>query len=173
MSTYIKSSAFTQTNKNGKIVNQRGYDAVYDGNVAVIDAVSNGNLFRIELDKDDVFDLLKKFYKSGTNSGSNSGSLKDSLMRDFNIDKTSLLDDLYKYSNYSKSRLASVFSDRDEDDMDSGRSGSSSVLGKGERKTAKRQKKGKGDKKNESRKRGNRGKGRKGNRSRERGNRGK
>ena len=148
MSTYIKSTAFTQTNKNGKIVNQKGYDAVYDGNLAVIDTLSNGNLFRIELDKDDIFYLLKNFYKSG----SNSGSLKDSLMRDFNIDKRSLLHDLYKDSDYSKSQLASLYSDIYEEDIDTTRSSSSNIFGKDERKTAKQQKKGKGDKKNASRK---------------------
>ena len=133
MTSLIKSKSFSQFSQNGKIVDQHGFDAAYNGDKAVIDTMHNGKLFRIELENDEIFYLLKKIFENG--QGNISASLKDSLMSDFNIGKSVLVKDLYKDKKHSKSLIASLFSDDDvSDDI---------VKDLSQEKTRKRGKKGK------------------------------
>ena len=115
MPTNFRSKSFKQTSVNDKVVKQRGYDVAYDGEKAVIDALKNGELYRYELDKDEFFNLMKKYYSSNR---SGSRSIKDTLMSDFDIDKTELVGDLLKDKEYSKSLMSPMFSDVGESDVD-------------------------------------------------------
>ena len=117
MPTNFRSKSFSQSSINGDVVKQRGYDVAYDGEKAVIDALKNGELFRYELDKDEFFNLMKKYYSSNR---SGSRSIKDTLMSDFDIDKTGLVGDLLKDKEYSGSLMSPMFSDVDESDVDDG-----------------------------------------------------
>ena len=81
----FRSKSFNQTSVNNAVVKQRGYDVAYDGEKAVIDALKNGELFRYEMDKDEFVNLMKKY---STSNRSGARSINDTLMRDFNIDKT-------------------------------------------------------------------------------------
>ena len=108
MSTYIQSKAFSQISKNGKVLKKSGYDAMYDGDKAIIDTMNNDKFVRVELENDELIYLLKKFMKSNSR---NSKSVKDILMRDFNINKESLVKDMYKNNKQSRSIVTPLFSD--------------------------------------------------------------
>ena len=60
---------------------------------------------------------MKKYYSSNR---SGSRSIKDTLMSDFDIDKTGLVGDLLKDKEYSKSLMSPMFSDVGESDVDVG-----------------------------------------------------
>ena len=111
MSTNFRSKSFKQTSVNNKIIDRSGYDVAYDGENAVFDALKNDELYRVEMDKDEFFNLMKKFYKSNR---SGSRSIKDTLMGDFDIDKTGLIGDLLKDKEYTRTLMSPMFSDLDD-----------------------------------------------------------
>lgn len=110
MSTNFHSKSFRQTAVNDKVVDRSGYNIAYDGENAVIDALKNDELYRVEIDRDEFFNLMKQFYKSNR---SGSRSIRDTLMNDFDIDKSGLVGDLFRDKEYSRSLISSMFSDDD------------------------------------------------------------
>ena len=118
MSTNFRSKSFKQTSINDKVVDRSGYNIKYDGEGAVIDALKNDDLYRVEMDRGEFFDLMKHYYKSNR---SGSRSIRDTLMKNFNIDKSGLVGDLFRDKEYTRSLMSPMFSDDDDDHSGSGR----------------------------------------------------
>lgn len=106
MSTNFQSKSFSQTSVNNNIVNRSGYDIKYDGEKAIIDALKNDDMYRVKMDRDEFIDLMKHYYKSNR---SGSRSIQDTLMKDFDIDKSRLFNDLLRDKKYTKSLMSPMF----------------------------------------------------------------
>lgn len=117
MSSKFQSKSYKQTSVNNKIVDRSGYDVAYDGKNAVIDALKNDELYRVEMDRDEFLNLMKQFYKSNR---SRSQSIRDTLIKDFDIDKTELVGDLFRDKEYTRSLMSPMFSDDYQSDVDIG-----------------------------------------------------
>lgn len=111
MSTNFRSKSYRQTSVNDKVLDRSGYDIKYDGEGAVIDTLKNDDLYRVKMDNDEFFNLMKRFYKSNR---SGSRSIEGTLMKDFDIDKSRLVGDLFRDKEYSRSLMSPMFSDVDD-----------------------------------------------------------
>lgn len=111
MSTNFRSKSYKQTSVNDKIVDRSGYDIKYDDEGAVIDTLKNEDMYRVKMDNDEFLNLMKRYYKSNR---SGSRSIRDTLMKDFDIDKTGLVGDLFRDKDYSRSLMSPMFSDHDD-----------------------------------------------------------
>ena len=116
MSTKFQSKSFRQTSINDKVVDRSGYDIKYDGEKAVFDSLKNEDLYRMEMNRDEFFDLMKHYFKSNR---SKSQSIKDTLMNDFDIDKIGLVGDLFRDKEYTRSLMSPILTnDVDETHSD-------------------------------------------------------
>jgi hypothetical protein len=60
----FKSSAFSTSSVNNKLVNEQGYNAEFDGDKALIKTLDNGKFKQYILDKEDIKKILQPFYTS-------------------------------------------------------------------------------------------------------------
>ncbi len=69
----LKSSGFTTSSVNGKLINEQAYNAEYDGENALIKTLNNGKFKEFILDKKDMHEILGPFYnnKFTNNKGKN------------------------------------------------------------------------------------------------------
>ena len=69
----LKSSGFTTSSVNGKLINEQAYNAEYDGENALIKTLNNGKFKEFILDKKDINEILGPFYnnKFTNNKGKN------------------------------------------------------------------------------------------------------
>ena len=58
METNVKIVGFANESFNGKTLSSKGFDVNYDGNIADINAFSNGNVYYTRLDNEDIQNLL-------------------------------------------------------------------------------------------------------------------
>lgn len=63
----LKSSGFTTSSVNGKLINEQAYNAEFDGKNALIKTLNNGKFKEFILDKDDINEILGSFYKNKFN----------------------------------------------------------------------------------------------------------
>lgn len=64
----IKSSGFTTSSANGKLLNEQAYDATYDGKNALIKTLDNGKFKEFVLDKKDINEILAPFFRNKFNN---------------------------------------------------------------------------------------------------------
>lgn len=71
----LKSSGFTTSSVNGKLVNEQGYNAEYDGKNALIKTLNNGKFKEFILNKKDINQILGPFYKNKFTNNRNKNEL--------------------------------------------------------------------------------------------------
>ena len=72
----LKSSGFTTSYINDKLVNEQGYNAKYDGKNALVKTLNNGKFEEFILDNQDINKILGLFYKNKFVKGNNDLLLK-------------------------------------------------------------------------------------------------
>ena len=71
----LKSSGFTTSSVNGKLLNEQGYNAEYDGKNALIKTLNNGKFKEFILNKKDINQILGPFYKNKFTNNRNKNEL--------------------------------------------------------------------------------------------------
>ena len=81
----LKSSGFTTSSVNGKLIDEQAYNAEYDGKNALIKTLDNGKFKEFILNKEDINEILTPFYKNKFNKKNNQDLLLTRLGNDYDI----------------------------------------------------------------------------------------
>lgn len=91
METNVKIVGFANDSFNGKSISSKGFDINYDGNIADVNAFSNGKVYYMRLGNEDIQNLLS--------IPPSSRSLEENLSSDYNVKPM-----IIKYKSVKRSR---------------------------------------------------------------------